>query len=340
MIHVGVVNVTKWQMKILHEVFCVDHRFCVIEQPLLGIQTLEAESKDIDVRLIGFDSSGTDNHNVFLNYHKQGLEIPTIALTSVTQNNINCELPKHIRNRVSMPSNPSVRSISIPQFAIALLNALEHSLPILKSNVSTPVIKCGLESIELIAIGASTGGPKALQLLLQALPKNIQAAIVVAQHMSRDFTSPLARQLNQKCELEVSEAKHMDVLKNGHVYLAPGDRHMRLRRFNSHDVCVEIGDDSPINFCRPSVDALFASVAASYGANCIGVVLTGMGIDGLEGSLVLSKNNVNIIVQDESSSVVWGMPGSIASAGIATEILPINEIGAKLTAMLGHTVTA
>jgi two-component system chemotaxis response regulator CheB len=181
----------------------------------------------------------------------------------------------------------------------------------------------------IIAIGVSTGGPDALAKLLPAFPGGFSLPVVVAQHMPSIFTTLLAKRLSTKCSVPVLECQPGALLEPGCVWIAPGDHHMVVKeqggliRLHTHQGPRE-------NFCRPSVDVLFRSVAETFGANSLGVILTGMGQDGLKGCEALCEENAPIIVQDEASSVVWGMPGFVARAGLAEKILPLDQIGSEI----------
>ena len=183
--------------------------------------------------------------------------------------------------------------------------------------------------LKIITIGVSTGGPDALARLLPSFPANFPLPVVIAQHMPPVFTMLLSKRLASKCALPVREGQTGDFLAPSCVWIAPGDYHMvvqeedRQMRLRTHQGPRE-------NFCRPSVDVLFRSVAAAYGANSLGVILTGMGQDGLKGCEALSAAGASVIVQDEASSVVWGMPGFVARAGLAEKVLPLDQIGGEI----------
>lgn len=183
--------------------------------------------------------------------------------------------------------------------------------------------------VQIVTIGVSTGGPDALARLLPSLPANLPVPVVIAQHMPPIFTSLLAARLSARCSLPVRECKSGENLTPGCVFIAPGDFHMitsgenGLVRLKTHQGPKE-------NFCRPSVDVLFRSVADVYGARTLAVILTGMGQDGLKGCELLSSLGARILVQDEASSVVWGMPGFVARSGLADKILPLDQIGAEI----------
>ncbi len=186
-----------------------------------------------------------------------------------------------------------------------------------------------LAQLGIIAIGVSTGGPDALGILLPAFPARFPLPIVVAQHMPPIFTGLLAKRLASKCALPVRECQPGDLLGPSCIWIAPGDYHMEVREEEHRKLlCTNRGPRE--NFCRPSVDVLFRSVAAVYGVNSLGVILTGMGQDGLKGCEALCAAGASVIVQDEASSVVWGMPGFVARAGLAEKILPLDQIGIEI----------
>jgi two-component system, chemotaxis family, protein-glutamate methylesterase/glutaminase len=153
--------------------------------------------------------------------------------------------------------------------------------------------------------------------------------LVIAQHMPAIFTSLLAKRLATKCAMPVKECQPGDVLVPSCVWIAPGDYHMVVQK-EEHRMRLNTNQAPRENFCRPSVDVLFCSVAAAYGSNALGVILTGMGQDGLKGCEALCAAGASVIVQDEASSVVWGMPGFVARAGLAEKILPLDQICAEI----------
>ncbi len=183
--------------------------------------------------------------------------------------------------------------------------------------------------IEIIAIGTSTGGPNALSTVLRELPSSLPVPIVIVQHMPPVFTKMLAERLTSTTPVPVDEAVHGQVLEPGRAYLAPGDQHMVLQRQGTN-VVVHLNKDAPEQSCRPSVDVLFRSVAATHSSRTLAVVLTGMGQDGLAGCQTLHTAGAQILVQDEASSVVWGMPGFVARAGLADAVKPLAEISHEI----------
>lgn len=184
----------------------------------------------------------------------------------------------------------------------------------------------------VIGIGSSTGGPQALQQLIGALGPVADVPIVITQHMPATFTAILAEQLGKVSRRHAAEAADGETLEPGRIYVAPGGRHLSVERALGR-VVARIGDGPPENFCRPSVDPLFRSLAVVYGNAALCVVLTGMGHDGREGARAVAAAGGSIIVQDQTTSVVWGMPGAVAEAGLASAVLPLGEIAPALIAL-------
>lgn len=181
---------------------------------------------------------------------------------------------------------------------------------------------------KLIAIGASTGGTEAIKEILVQLPLGVPG-IVVTQHIPASFSKAFADRVNQHALLDVTEAKDGELIVPGHVYIAPGDRHLMVVRDGARWRC-KLSDDVPVNRHKPSVDVLFRSVATSAGPNAMGVILTGMGKDGAKGLLDMKDNGALTIAQDEASSVVWGMPGSAVELGAADEVMPLENISQRI----------
>jgi two-component system, chemotaxis family, protein-glutamate methylesterase/glutaminase len=183
--------------------------------------------------------------------------------------------------------------------------------------------------IDLVAIGASTGGPNALTALIPQLPADFPVPIVIVQHMPPLFTRLLAERLHAQSRLEVREGKEGEKLRRGQVWIAPGDYHMTVAR-KGPEMVLALNHDPQENSCRPAVDVLFRSVARTCGANVLGVVLTGMGADGTRGSSEIRAAGGEVFVQDEASSVVWGMPGSIVAASLADRIYPLTGMAPEV----------
>jgi two-component system chemotaxis response regulator CheB len=190
----------------------------------------------------------------------------------------------------------------------------------------------------LLAIGSSTGGPQALFTLVQNLGATLSVPVVLTQHMPRTFTPILAEHISKLGMLPCAEARHGEKLEAGHIYLAPGDRHLLVER-GATGLQAKLTEDPQENFCRPSVDPMLRSAAAACDGRVLVAMLTGMGHDGLAGTRRVIEAGGTAIAQDEATSVVWGMPGAVAQAGLCHAVLPLAEIAPKLRALLGGAFT-
>jgi two-component system, chemotaxis family, protein-glutamate methylesterase/glutaminase len=207
--------------------------------------------------------------------------------------------------------------------------------------LAAPTLLEGARSdVGVLTIGVSTGGPNALAALLPTLPASLPVPVVIVQHMPPMFTRLLAERLNAQSALDIVEAQPGMPVVPGRVLIAPGDYHMTLER-RGHGHVVALNQQPPENSCRPAVDVLFRSVVEQFGARTLGVILTGMGQDGLRGCELIRDAGGHVVVQDEASSVVWGMPGFVARAGLADRVLPLDQIASEITRRCApHPVTA
>ncbi|MFZ4125038.1 MAG: CheB methylesterase domain-containing protein [Rickettsiales bacterium] len=180
---------------------------------------------------------------------------------------------------------------------------------------------------EALAIASSTGGPQALSALFKSLRGGINhVPVFITQHMPANFTSVLAENITRDAHMDCHEAKDGEMIKAGVIYLAPGDYHM-LVEFTGKCPMLRLNQEPPVNFCRPAADPMFAALSSLYKDRLLGVVLTGMGSDGLEGAKKIVAAGGAVIAQDEKSSVVWGMPKAVSDAKIAKAILPLDQLG-------------
>jgi len=230
----------------------------------------------------------------------------------------------------------SVRQELIPRIkSLCKRPGAVTSSPITRAPIATKVRATSPSGrVDVVAIGSSTGGPVALSTVLAGLPKDFAVPVVVTQHMPPVFTRLLAERINNSIPITVREAVAGDVLKPGLVLIAPGDRHMIFRR-TAAGIAVDLNEGPMVNFCRPSVDVMFESLASLYGGDVLAVVLTGMGRDGRDGCATLREKGAYIVAQDEATSVVWGMPGAVATAGLADAIVPISLVAPKIVSTVG-----
>jgi len=186
----------------------------------------------------------------------------------------------------------------------------------------------------IVAVGSSTGGTEAIRELLMALPADAPA-IVIAQHIPAAFSAPFARRMDSLTRLSVCEPSDGQHIKPGHVYIAPGGRHLLVERDGAHYRC-RLNDGPPVNRHCPSVDVLFRSVAQQVGPNAVGIMLTGMGDDGARGLKEMHDAGAPTLAQDEATSVVWGMPGAAVRLGAVDEVLPLSQIAEALMRVAGE----
>jgi len=181
----------------------------------------------------------------------------------------------------------------------------------------------------ILAIGSSTGGPQALISLFAQLSPRLSLPVLITQHMPPTFTTMLAEHLQRVTTIPCSEAVDGEELRDHHIFIAPGDYHMTVRVEETRKV-IRLDQRPPVNYCRPSVDPMLQSLVEVYGGRVLTVILTGMGQDGLEGGRAVTEAGGTVVAQDESTSVVWGMPGAVATHGLCSAVLPLDRIGPEV----------
>lgn len=290
-----------------------------IEMPVLGGFETLAEIRRIDPRL------------------------PVILFSSVDERVASATLDALALGATDFVVKPSVSAIAeaeayVEQHLAPLVKALGGSRsrpPVPAVPPARPPAGQRPGRVDAVVLGVSTGGPDALARMLRALPARLPVPLLVVQHMPPMFTRLLAERLHRLGGLAVHEAEHGEVVQPSTVYIAPGDRHLRLVR--DGQVRVELTDGPPENSCRPAADVLFRSAVEVHGAGVLAVVLTGMGRDGLRGCEAVRAAGGQVLVQDPVTAVVGSMPGSVLDAGLAHAALPIEELVAELVARAeGH----
>lgn len=290
-----------------------------VEMPVMdGLTALKLIMKDAPTSVIMVSSITTEGAESTLKAFEYGA-IDFISkeqsFVSVNITNIKDELIRKIKSIVYHKWNTASKSGST-------LN--KSSAPI------SPVTKGTLPNIRYnaIALGVSTGGPISLQKVIPLLSENINVPVFIVQHMPPKFTKSLADRLNGMSKLTVKEAEHGDLIAINTVYIAPGGKHINFVKMGSSTKII-LSDD-PTSLHRPSVDVMFHSALAIYGKNMLGVIMTGMGKDGLEGITELKKLGGNCLAQNESTCIVYGMPKAVVDAGFADVIAPLDQIANKI----------
>ena len=277
-------------------------------------------------------------------------KLPVIMFSTLTERGASATLDALERGAsdyVSKPANvgsvvasmDTVRAELIPKIkALAARGqglASKATAPLTARPLAVPPARGPAGKVDLVVVGVSTGGPDALTTLISALPKDFPVPIVLVQHMPPVFTALFAKRLDTKSNLTVSEARSGDRLQPGTVLIAPGDFHLRLRA-DKLGVVAQLDQGTPENYCRPAVDVLFRSAAETFGATVLAVVLTGMGSDGAKGAARIVEAGGSVIVQDAATSVVWGRPGAVVSAGLAAEVLPLGAMARAIQARVAR----
>jgi two-component system, chemotaxis family, protein-glutamate methylesterase/glutaminase len=314
-----------------------------------GVECLEIVKRtQPDVLLLDLEMPRMHGLGVLDRLRAESPELPVIMCSAYTELGARLTVDALARGASDYVMKPSVQS----DFTRALRVLSEQLLPKIAALASGRRRRCdegraerqrldgGRESrpslllpalTEVIVIGVSTGGPLALEMMLPMLPVDLPVPVLIVQHMPRLFTGALAERLNRRCALRVREAHEGAVPEPGTVWLAPGDLHMEVVRTGVEAVRLCLHQDQPVNYCRPSVDHLFNSAASVYGAGTLAAVMTGMGADGLAGARRVHEAGGTVLAQDQESSVVWGMPGRVTQAGIASATLPLMSLGEELT---------
>lgn len=277
-------------------------------------------------------------------------KLPVIMFSTVTERGASATLDALERGAsdyVTKPANvgsvgasmDAVRAQLIPKIKSLASRGQEAADVSVASTTIRPVARPPAlgpaARVEVVVIGVSTGGPDALTTVISALPEDLPVPVVIVQHMPPVFTALFAKRLDTKSWLAVSEAKAGDRVEAGTVLIAPGDFHLRLRS-DKFGVAAQLDQGTPESYCRPAVDVLFRSAPEAFGASVLAVVLTGMGADGARGAARIVEAGGSVIVQDAATSVVWGMPGAVVSAGLAAEVLPLGDIARAIQARVAR----
>jgi two-component system chemotaxis response regulator CheB len=263
--------------------------------------------------------------------------IPVVVVSSLTQRNSDLAMQALALGAVEVIAKPGT-SYSVPDVGRDLVRAIRAAararIPA-KATVdqgnapAASAIPIGFRTTHtILAVGASTGGTKAIEAVLSRLPANGPGTVVV-QHMPAGFTASFAERLNQRCAMEVREAADNDPVAPGTVLIAPGNFHMLLQRSGTY-FSVRVKHGPPVHHQRPAVDVLFQSVAQHAGSNAVGVLLTGMGADGGRGMLAMRESGAHTIAEDESSCVVFGMPQEAIRLGAAAEVVPLHAVADRI----------
>lgn len=355
---------------LLRSVVHTDKRLEVVGTAADGASAMRAiDSLRPDLVLLDVEMPGMDGLSTLKQIRKSGRRLPVIMCSALTQRGAKVTidaLASGAADYVAKPSGQVSRDAATQSLAhdlipkiLALTGSVAHTaptlpgrgliiggshLPSMQSMVpSFPSALSTNQSLpatcpSVVVIGVSTGGPAALDEVLPALPASFPLPVLIVQHMPELFTRLLAERLNARCALRVLEPKSGDPIRPGTVYIARGDWHLTIANSDrpafftpsAPGQIIRLTQEPAENHCRPSVDALFRTAVAAYGSRVLGVILTGMGCDGLAGCRLIREHNGTVVVQDQPTSAVWGMPGAVAHAGLAHRIVPLGAIAPEI----------
>ncbi|MEN9846179.1 MAG: hypothetical protein RIS36_1326 [Pseudomonadota bacterium] len=316
----------------------------------LALEQLEALKPDVIT--LDIEMPEMDGLRTVQEIRKRGYQVPVIMCSSLTAAGASHTLDAlafGANDYVTKPSSHGlntrevvgeellrkIKGLASPLAQIirsSASRAADNSPKATLGTAHTKVIETGTtpgKHFGVVAIGVSTGGPNALQTLIPLLPATLQVPILLVQHMPPLFTKLLAERLSAQANVPVLEAGDGQEVKAGHVYIAPGGLHMEVKRLLGRTL-IALNEKPPENSCRPAVDVLFRSVAKLYGSDCLAVMLTGMGQDGLSGCHDIKRVGGVIVAQEREGCAVWGMPGAVVDAGLASAVLSLQEIATEI----------
>ncbi len=284
-----------------------------VEMPgLNGLETLRTVMKEFPRPVIMVSSLTQQDAETTL----EALDIGAFDYVPKQQSNASLDIVK-IRDDLIAKINAAAESISHQSTASAKPKARARLTPPRETNLVRPAV---------VALGTSTGGPKALQQILPLLPKDLPVGVLIVQHMPPGFTNPFANRLNHLCQVSVREATPDETVEPGVVYIAPAGQHMTVARQTPSKVVIRLSQSPEDTLHRPSVDVMMLSVAQAYRALCLGIIMTGMGADGVQGMKAIANAGGLTVGQDEASCTVYGMPRSCAEAGVLHHVVSLAQI--------------
>ncbi len=312
------------------------------------------------VVVLDVEMPGIDGRQTLAELHRRWPQLPVVMFSSVSDKSAAATFDAMAQGAKDFVTKPSMAgslagalasvkanlvpivhtwgSISQTRLKAERLRAVAKAAP--SRPVVTPTVKAiqrqqGSGRVAAVVMASSTGGPNALNEIVPALSGNLRVPVLLVQHMPVTFTRHLAERLDGISALHVVEAAPGTVVEAGHLYVARGGEHMEVRR-SGGQIVIELNSKPPENSCRPAADVLFRSAVAAWGGDLLGVVLTGMGQDGMLGAKAIVEAGGTVLVQDADSSVVWGMPGAVVNAGLAAEVLPLSGMATAMEARVAR----
>jgi two-component system, chemotaxis family, protein-glutamate methylesterase/glutaminase len=343
-IRVLVIDDSMFMRRMLSDILNSDSDIEVIDTVDNGQEGLDkVQALKPDVVTLDYEMSGLDGIAV-LKKIMHAYPTPVVMISAYTSNSghITLEaLDNGAVDYVLKPSGPI--SLDLPTLKNEIINrvkvAARVSIEKLKDFLAKKVgkieiLKTRISRDHIIAIGSSTGGTRGVELILRSLPANISVPIVVVQHMPGIFTALFAERINRLSNINVKEGMNREVIRAGNAYIAPGGLHMKIISNADNTPSVKLTKEPPVFGLRPSVDVLMESIAQIYGKKSIGVLLSGMGSDGVKGMELINEVGGHNIAQDEKTSIIFGMPKRAIEAGVVDDVLPIDKISARIIELI------
>ena len=334
--------------RIICDIINSDENFQATDFCRDGLEAYERlKVKSYDGVVLDVNMPRMDGLQLLERLQKEGIKAKVVMVSTLTTKDAEVTILAMERGAIDFVTKPSnvikAKGEVFKKQLLSVLTAVYDTQVYKRNTPVSPKLVTAVKHIKpvrtdkkLVALACSTGGPKALQSVIPYLPKNLDAPMVLVQHMPPGFTKSMADRLNELSEISVKEAQEGDILEKGHVYVAPGGKHMEVVKMRDGSHRIALNDMPPIGGLRPCANIMFDSLTKTDYDEIICIVLTGMGADGTNGILSLNrKKPIHVIAQDAQTCVVYGMPRAIAEAGMVDEMVPLEQVAKTITKNVG-----
>ena len=334
--------------RIICDIINSDENFQATDFCRDGLEAYERlKVKSYDGVVLDVNMPRMDGLQLLERLQKEGIKAKVVMVSTLTTKDAEVTILAMERGAIDFVTKPSnvieAKGEVFKKQLLSVLTAVYDTQVYKRNTPVSPKLVTAVKHIKpvrtdkkLVALACSTGGPKALQSVIPYLPKNLDAPMVLVQHMPPGFTKSMADRLNELSEISVKEAQEGDILEKGHVYVAPGGKHMEVVKMRDGSHRIALNDMPPIGGLRPCANIMFDSLTKTDYDEIICIVLTGMGSDGTNGILSLNrKKPIHVIAQDAQTCVVYGMPRAIAEAGMVDEMVPLEQVAKTITKNVG-----
>ena len=334
--------------RIICDIINSDENFQATDFCRDGLEAYERlKVKSYDGVVLDVNMPRMDGLQLLERLQKEGIKAKVVMVSTLTTKDAEVTILAMERGAIDFVTKPSnvieAKGEVFKKQLLSVLTAVYDTQVYKRNTPVSPKLVTAVKHIKpvrtdkkLVALACSTGGPKALQSVIPYLPKNLDAPMVLVQHMPPGFTKSMADRLNELSEISVKEAQEGDILEKGHVYVAPGGKHMEVVKMRDGSHRIALNDMPPIGGLRPCANIMFDSLTKTDYDEIICIVLTGLGADGTNGILSLNrKKPIHVIAQDAQTCVVYGMPRAIAEAGMVDEMVPLEQVAKTITKNVG-----